>query len=180
MFIPTKFFRAASAAIALSAGLTACQTFGTVPGAESIGYREARFAEIAAIQAWRACRDDALALDRQAQENGDASKYLAKCEADLGPDGAQAARDERLRAFAVAVQNRLKGGDVVSARSDLEKLKRGFPDQDLYLADGGSFIASMEVLLGIRGQDGIEPFALANIPGPMKVELRRVRYWQRH
>jgi len=54
---------AALAALALSA--CSMTTGGGLP--EGIGFREARFAEISAAREWRACRDEALALDAQAR-----------------------------------------------------------------------------------------------------------------
>ena len=164
-------------------GLSACQTIGVSPE-ESIGYREARFVEVAAMREWRQCRDDALALDTQARAQGSVAKYLSSaelltsCEANVGPDAAKVAQDERMRAYAISIQNYLKGGDIAKGAKNLESFKKHFAGQDLYLADGSSFIQSMEILLGLKDRSSVGEFAMANVSDQLKSELRRVRYWE--
>jgi len=167
--------------VALSACVTQPPSFG-----EGIDFREARYNEISAMRDYRDCRDHALELDREAQTNHDAAKYLAsarmieKCEAKLGPDVADIAVDERMRAYALTVQNHLKGGDVEQARVNLDKFTSNFEGQDLYFADGSSFIQTMEVLLGKRGTASLGRYSDANVNRDLKSELRRVRYWARN
>ena len=152
---------------------------------ENIGYREARFAEIEAARNFRRCRDDALALDRQARTDAAPAGYLAsaalleRCESDVGP-GVRVAAEERLRAGALAVQNRLKGGDIAGARDGLARLKKAFPDQDLYDPESRSFFDTMEVLLGLREETALGAFSSANVSATVKNELRRARHWQRN
>jgi hypothetical protein len=171
-------------AVAFLLPLAGCGWSGGGP-AESIGFREARFAEISAARTWRACVDDALALDREARRDAAPARYLAsaklleKCEADLDP-GVKVAEDERLRAYAVAVQNAFRGGDIVRAREDLEKLKKAFPGKDLYGPNGESFIDTLELLLSLKDRTAVGEFATANISETVKGELRRARYWQRN
>ena len=43
-----------------------------------------------------------------------------------------------------------------------------------------SFIASMELLLGLRDRDDIGEFAVVTASDTVKAELRRVRYWKRN
>ncbi len=151
-----------------------------------IDFREARYNEITAMRDYRNCRDHALELDREAQMNRDAAKYLASaqmienCESKLGPDVAGVAEDERMRAYALTVQNHLKGGDVEGARENLDKFAANFDGRDLYFADGSSFIQTMEVLLGKRGAGSIGRYSDANVNKDLKAELRRVRYWERN
>jgi hypothetical protein len=155
------------------------------PGA-GIGFREARFAEISAMREYRSCRDEALTLDSQARRSGSSAQYLqsakliAKCESGLGPDMAGIARQERMRTYALGVQNRLKGGDVAGARSGLEKFRAAFAGNDLYYPDGTSFTETMELVLGLRDSTAVGGFSLANVNGELKAELRRARYWKRH
>ena len=63
--------------------LSACNvTMGTQQSAtEGIGFRQARFAEMSAMKAWRDCRDEALALDKSARVKGLAAQYLASAKA---------------------------------------------------------------------------------------------------
>jgi hypothetical protein len=170
-------------AIGMALLATACNPMTTTQQHEGIGFRQARYAEITAMRSYRQCRDDALALDSQARTEGSSARYLAaarlldKCEAEVGPEAASVAVDERMRAYAVSVQDYLKGGDVAQARANLKTFKDTFKGADLYFADGASFVESMEILLGLRDRAAVGQFSIANVPSKMKSELRRVRYW---
>lgn len=188
---PTIFLgtaaRAAACALALGVlGACSMNGFGSAAPDTGIGFREARFAEIAAMREYRSCRDEALELDRQARRSGSAAQYLqsakliAKCDSALGPEMAGIAREGRMRAYALGVQNRLKGGDVAGARDGLEKFRSAFADSDLYYPDGTSFTETMELVLGLRDRNSVGEFSLANVNGELKAELRRARYWKRH
>jgi len=177
--------RVSAAAFALLF-LSACNLYTGEVMREGIGFREARFAEISAMRDYRACRDDAVELDHKARAEGSVARYLAsaklieKCEADLGSDVAKVAEEERMRAYALNVQNYFKGGDVAKARVNLEKFTESFPENDLYLADGSSFVETMQVLLGVQGRSSLGQFSVANVNDDVKAELRRVRYWKKN
>ena len=165
--------------------LSACNAY-TNQASEGIGYREARFAEISAMRQYRSCRDDALEIDQQARSESSTARYIAsaklleKCESELGPEAAKVGEEERIRAFALSVQNYFKGGDIGKARANLDKMKKAFPGQDLYFADGSSFIDTAELLLGLRDRSSIGEFSVANVNNSTKSELRRIRYWKRN
>jgi len=169
---------------ATALALSACVMNQQSTQGEGIGFREARFQEISAMRDYRACRDDALELDTQARTTGNIGRYLAsaelleKCETELGPETAGVAKEERMRAYALSVQNYLKGGDVHKAAANLEKFKRSFPDKDLYYADGSSFTTTMEALLGQKDKTTFGRFAAKNISHDLAGEMRRVRYWK--
>ena len=151
---------------------------------EGIGYREARFEQISMMREYRACRDQGLELDRQARASGASGTYLAsaqvleKCESGLGPDAAGIARDERMRAYALSIQNYFKGGDVERARDNFAKFKSQFPEHDFYYPDGTSFVITMEALLGQRERWTFGEFSALNINDGLKSEMRRVLYWK--
>lgn len=180
--------RATRLAIAMAGlmSLSACMSTTGSVDSEGIGFRQARMAEVMAVRQWRECRGEAVALDGQARHSGDAARYLAsaslleKCEAELGPNAAKGLGEERLRAYALGVQNHLKSGDVIRARENLTKLKQAFPGKDLRYPDGASFIATMDLLLGLRDREDVGAFAVVNARGTVKTELRRVRYWQKN
>lgn len=165
-------------AVCAAALLSACVT--APPPAEGIGYRQARFVEVEAMRTYRTCRDEGLGLDRQARAGAEPGRYLAVarvlegCEADLGSAAAALAVEERMRAYAVAIQARLKGGDVVGARSGLERFEAAFQDRDLFFDDGASFIETMDAVL-----DGATPRVGSNVPKPVSEELARVARWSR-
>ncbi len=173
-------------AVAMALLAAACNPVTTAVQKEGIGFRQARYAEISAMRSYRACRDDAVALDGQARAEGSSARYLAaarlleKCEAEIGPEAASVGIDERMRAYALGIQDHFKGGDVARARTNLETFKKNFVGADLYFADGASFIESMEILLGHRDRGVVGEFSVANVSSQMKSELRRVRYWTRN
>ena len=173
-------------AIGMALLAAACNPMTTSLQKEGIGFRQARYAEISAMRSYRQCRDDALALDGQARAEGSSARYLAaarlfeKCEAEVGPEAASVGIDERMRAYALGIQDHFKGGDVARARSNLAAFKKTFDGADLYFADGASFIESMEILLGHRDRRVVGEFSVANVSSQMKSELRRVRYWTRN
>lgn len=174
--------RTAFAALAMGA-LSACATDVSGP-LEGIGYREARFEQISMMREYRACRDQGVELDRQARSSGASGTYLAsarvlsKCETTLGPDAAGIAREERMRAYALSVQNYFKGGDVEQARDNFGKFKGQFADYDFYYPDGTSFVTTMEALLGQRERWTFGEFSALNINDELKSEMRRVLYWK--
>ena len=174
----------AGAVLALNAFLGACQTQSMGGALEGIGFRQERFQEIAAMQTYRACVDDAVKLDTEARAQGHPGGYIAsarlieKCEAELGPEAVTVAQEERMRAYALSVLNYLKAGDVRSSRANLETFKRTFAGYDLYLANGASFTDTMELLTGGKSVPNPYEVSLLNVNRDVKAELQRVRFWK--
>lgn len=172
-------------ALALSlAALTGCGMNQQATNFEGIDFRETRYAEVEAMRDFRACRDEALQLDSQARASGDTGRYLAsarlleRCESDIGPEAATISREERMRAYGLSVQNYIKGGDAASARRNLDRFEQAFPDSDLYYADGSSFRETMGALLGQADSKDFGQFAILNVSGSLKDEMRRMEHWQ--
>lgn len=166
-------------------GLGACVTGGDTVSYEGIGFREARFNEIEAMRSYRQCRDEGVALDELARQEGSRGRYLAsarlleKCEAELGPEGRGIAVDERMRAYALGIQNYFKAGDLEKARENLARFQQAFPENDLYYVDGSSFTATMALLFERHDTDGEAAMALRNVNDALKDEVRRIAYWRR-
>lgn len=179
--------RAPAYLVALVA-LTACtmDMASTKAPEGGIGFRQARFEDIAAMREYRQCRDEGVALDEQARVAGSAARYLASarllesCESRLSPAVAQSALDERMRAYGLSIQNYVKGGDIAAAQANLEKFKVAFAGYDLYYPDGSSFIETMELLVGQRDRAEIGQLSMLNVSDSLKSELRRARYWTRN
>ncbi len=179
-------FRGSRVVLALAAAtaLSACSALGDGSPSEGIGFREARFFKVEAAKEYRACNDDALELDRQAREQGSPARYLAsarlleKCEANLDSETANLPKEARMRAYGLAVQNYLRGGDLAKAREALEKLRDAFPASDLYYADGSSFTETMALLLSPKERGAVGEFSVVNVDKKLKSELRRIRYWK--
>ncbi len=175
--------RRVGAAAFLGLTLAACANNGASIG-EGIGFREARFEQITLMRDYRKCRDQGFELDRKARNSGSTGTYLAsaqvleKCEASIGTDGSGIARNERMRAVALSVQNYFKGGDVEHSRNNFDKFKAKFPDHDLYYPDGSSFIVTMDALLGRKERWTFGEFSALNVNSDFKGEMRRMLYWK--
>ena len=165
-----------------SAGLAGCLM--PPPDLEGIGFREARAQEAESLRAWRACRDEGVDLYRLAGQAASPARHLAAarvlegCESGLGGEAAGLAPEERMRAYGLAVQARLKGGDADGARAGLERWRAAFPGRDLYFDDGTSFLDTVEAVLA-AGADGRRPGGSANIAAALDAELRRLARWRR-
>jgi hypothetical protein len=184
---PRKFIATLRRVIAVAipaVALAACATGNGVDLTEGIGFREARFAQISMMREYRACRDQGVDLDRQARNTGSRGKYLTSarvlenCETEIGPDGSGIARDERMRAYALSIQNYFKGGDVEHARENFDKFRQTFPAHDLYYPDGASFTVTMEALLGRKERWTFGEFSALNVNDAVKSEMRRMLYWK--
>ncbi len=164
--------------------LSACNLNSQNNPMEGIGFREARFQEISDMREYRQCRDDGVELDSKARSSGSAGQYLAsarlleKCETELGQDAASLAVDERMRAYALGIQNYIKGGDLKTASRNLARFKEAFAGKDLYFTSGSSFIETMESVLGKKRPGAFADLALLNVNNELKSEMRRIRYWK--
>ncbi len=174
-----------AAAVAITAAtIAACAPTLNDDALEGIGYRQARFEQLSAMRDYRRCRDEGVELDRKARASGTAGTYLAsaqvleKCEAGLGPDADGIALEERMRAYALSIQNYFKGGDVEHARDNFDRFRKRFADNDFYYPDGTSFTLTMEALLGRKEKWTFGEFSALNINDSLKSEMRRVLYWK--
>lgn len=147
-------------------------------------WREQRYAKAAAAQEYQACREEGFAMDLLARRSGNPGQYLTAakilegCEDKLGDGSGNIARGDRMRVMALAVQDWAKGGDVAAARKALGRLNAGFPEHDLYYADGSSVKETLAMVVGLESPANGSRFAAANVNPTLKAELRRVQYWQ--
>lgn len=171
-------------AVGFLLALGACQTeSGSGFAKEGIGYREARFTEITALRGYRSCTEEAQALDVKARETRSPARYLAsarlieRCETELGMGAAGLATEERMRNYALAVHNYVRGGDLKKARETFERFHTAFPNQDLYYADGSSFVDATRALLGQASDQEMGRFSMLNINRTLKAEMSRMSHW---
>ena len=176
---------AATGALLLAmVAVSACSTSKDLPDFGSVDFRESRYDDIATLNGFRDCRDQAVELDSQARTSGDPARYLSsaelleRCDRDLGTDGDVVPEDERMRAHGLGIQNYIKGGDAGSARRRLERFKLLYTDKDLYYPDGSSFRSTMEVLLGQREDRDYGRYSMLNVSSTLKDEMRRIEYWK--
>ena len=179
-------FRSMAGAMGLSAILlsSACQSIPNT--SEGIGFREARFKEIFAMDNYRSCVDDALKLDTDARSKRNSGGYIAsarlieKCEADLGPEVSHIAVEERMRAYALGIVNYAKGGDLSNSQKNLEKFRKAFKGYDLYLPNGASFIDAMTILTGKKTIPSPYELTMLNINSKTETEFERLKYWTKN
>ena len=147
-------------------------------------FREARFQQMQKLQTFRDCRDHALQLDKQAGSHGSAARFLTsatvtqKCVTDLGPAANIISADERMRLQALSVINYFRGGNVEMARRHFQKFKTNWPEHDLYLSEGTSFMATAEALLGGTEDKTFGQFMALNVADEVKAEMRRLAHWK--
>lgn len=162
--------------------LGACQTTGGLPGGD-LEFRQDRYDEVVRIDSFKACHDEALALDTQARTRDSAGAYLTsakvmdRCEQELGGQTRGIDEDSRMRLQALAVVNYLKGGDAEQARRSLDTFKAKFSGRDLYFADGSSFIETADLLLGRYDTVAFGAFSMMNVNVDVKDEMRRIHHW---
>ena len=171
-----------------AAAFTLIALAGCVPattgGAEGIGFRQARFEEISAMRQYRDCVDDAYQVAEDASRNRQAAGYrtsariIEKCEADLGPEAQNLAKEERMQAYAVGILNYVKAGDIQKAQANLEIFKTSYAGHDLYLPSGASFIDTMTVLTGKSTAVPRSKMAMMNLSQDLRAEMQRARFWK--
>lgn len=91
-------------------------------------------------------------------------------------NSSQAHQDTIMKMMANSTLSYLKAGDVITARREVERFKRIYPNQDLYFDDYTSFIDTATALLSL------EPLAPAqvsvlNISRALRNEIERKHYW---
>ena len=132
-----------------------------------------------------ACEQQAMEMDRFAQQSGQAAQYLASAKAMLRcvngiaftkghPDAGKA-----LRLMALSVINLVKGGDIDGAHIALKKTQSKFPNKDLYFADYSSFFDTATALLEQQKLSRHQLAAL-NISSELRTEIERQQYWLSH
>ncbi len=123
-------------------------------------------------------------MDKQARHSGNAGQYhqsavlLERCESKLGAGVVEIGTDERMRAYALGIQNYLKAGDVEKASQGFQRFNQQFPEQDLYFTDGSSYKETMRALLGQVTTNEYGRYSLLNASAALKGEMRRINHWK--
>lgn len=170
--------------ISLILTLGACQLTTSPDPTAGLKFRADRYAQYEKKQAFERCRDEAHERDEQARGTGSSGGYLIsakvaqKCVVELGSGEDLVSKDEQMRLSALSVINYFKGGDVEQARRSFEEFKSRYPEHDLYFADGSSFVASSEALLGRTESWTFGEFSSLNVNAELKREIRRMHHWK--
>lgn len=83
-----------------------------------------------------------------------------------------------MQVHALAIAQFLKAGDMRAATQQLRVFKSRYPNQDLLLEDGASFIHTVELVIGLAPKEQSASNSLLNASSSLKSELRRQQYWQ--
>ena len=83
-----------------------------------------------------------------------------------------------MQVHALAIAQFLKAGDISAATQQLRAFKSRFPNQDLLLEGGASFIHTVELAIGLVPKEQSASNSLLNASSSLKSELRRQQYWQ--
>lgn len=162
--------------------LSACATDG--PTAPDPAFHQARFEQMQKIRSFESCRDEGLKLDADARARGStgafltSAKVLEKCGGELGSAATAVSADKRMRLHALSIMNYFRGGDIEMARRRFDSFKSTWPDHDLYLAGGTSFVATVDTLLGRNRNETFGRFMALNVTDDLKREMRRMNHWK--
>ncbi|MBL4907500.1 MAG: hypothetical protein JKX94_08620 [Sneathiella sp.] len=164
--------------------LGACQLTTDQDPTAGLEYRAERYSQYEKKYAFEKCKDEAHERDEMARRKAGSGAYLTsarvaeKCVGELGNGSDVVSKDEQMRLNALVVINYFKGGDVEQARRNFETFKNRYPEHDLYFADGSSFVASAEALLGRTDQWTFGEFSTLNVSAELKREIRRMHHWK--
>lgn len=163
--------------------LSACQ-LNTPNLTAGIDHRTERFDDIITQKTFMDCKQEGHAFDRQASEQNRQELYLASaekllsCESNLGQNAHLIDVQDRMKTYALGIQNKVKGGDVNGASVAFQKFKSYFAGMDLIYENGSSFSASYTALLGANGDADQLKLASINAKPQVKKEVRRIWHWR--
>ena len=176
----------AGVAILIAVALTGCVSTPPPSSSEGIGFRKARFEQLSAMREYRQCREEAFDREKSAVGAGGdgaiaayraSARALERCETDLGGAAKGVPVRERMRTYALAIQNHLKSGDPQAAKQALAKFESAFKGRDLIFADGGSFLESMETVLAAARPEDTGDLDRRDIGRTVRAEVRRLQRW---
>lgn len=174
----TQIILAASAIL-----VSACQ-LNTPNLNASIDHRTERYEDIITQKTFNDCKQEGHTFDRQASEQNRQELYLASankflsCESNLGQNAHLVDIQDRMKTYALGIQNKVKGGDVNGASVALQKFKSYFSGMDLIYENGSSFSASYTALLGANGDANLLRLSSINAKPQVKKEVKRIWHWR--
>ena len=131
------------------------------------------------------CVDEGHFFDKKASDSKDNSislysksaEILSKCDQIVGNYNTIITQDQRMKNYALSIQNYLKSGRLKVASLKLQEFKKRFK-RDLVYSDGSSFIANVESILDFSNEKNSLELELTNNNKRIKNELRRAWYWK--
>ena len=172
--------------LGVAAMMTACSPVAPSGQANVIDFHQNRLGDLQVISGFDRFVTEGIERDRMARENGDSAQFLSSakilegCEYSVIDGTHLVSEEQRMKAYALSIQNYLIGGDVAKAKVNLEKFKTAFGGKDLIYADGTSFLDTYEALFSYTKSDKKSLLNLAslNAKPSVKDEIRRIWYWE--
>ena len=137
-------------------------------------------------RSYNKCVDDGKSFDALAsskKEGADSlynqsAKILTDCDFLIKNNPYAINENERMKNFALTIQNYIKAGNLIQASINFNEFKNIF-NKDLIYQDGSSFIENIKTLLAHNNQNVSLEFALVNNSKIVKSELKRINYWSK-
>ena len=175
-------------ALCAVAALSACNpaSLSGATSAEVVDFHQMRLGDLQTINDFESCVEDGISRDSMARDNGDPAQFLSSaeilegCEYHVINAAHLVPEDQRMKVYALSIQNYFIGGNVAKAKTNLEKFRTTFHGKDLIYADGTSFTDTYDVLFSYTHNDKKSLLNLAsmNAKPSVKDEVRRVWYWE--
>ena len=171
--------------------LTSCQTsfkdYGLLNGnSKVISSVQSHQKYLNSTREYERCVDEGHFFDKKASDSKDISislysksaEILSKCDQIVGNYNTIITQDQRMKNYALSIQNYLKSGRLKVASLKLEDFKNKF-DRDLIYSDGSSFIKNTEAILDIANEKKGLDLEMTNSNRKIKSELKRIWYWSK-
>lgn len=164
--------------------LGACQTLPSPDIYGGVDHRTERYDNIVSQKLFNDCRQEGINFDRQANEQGrpelflESANQLLSCETSVAGRAHLIDTELRMQTYALAIQNKIKGGDVYGGHEAFLKFTNTFQGRDLIYTNGSSFIDTMHVLFNLTDTKSPLHLAAMNARPKVKDEVRRISYWR--
>ena len=135
---------------------------------------------------YQKCVEDGKKIDHLASQDMVNSKslfyksanILTKCEEMIGNNNHFVSEENRMKNFALSIQNFLKSGNINQARLKLKTFKNKF-NKGLMYPDGSDFISNIEILVNYQDPKKELNLAMVNANKKIKNELKRAWHWSK-
>ena len=175
-------------ALMLAISLSACSTTTS----QQSPYQNLDSAKLANQSADIECQTQAQNIANHAESAGSSAQYLSAAKA-MNTCVSTALKSRAynrsnntsehdtviMKMMAGATFSFIKSGDVISAKREVVRFRRSFPNQDLYFADYTSFLDTATALLAVEPLPSSQLSAL-NISRVLRDEIERKHYWLSH
>ena len=125
---------------------------------------------------------DELASKRNTAANSlynKSAKILTDCEILIKENPYVIDENERMKNFALTIQNYIKAGNLIQASINFKDFQDTF-NNDLIYDDGSSFSENISSILEYKNANISSKFALINNSKIIRTEMKRINYWSKN